>query len=341
MTGRPLPLVVVVTPVYNGEAFLNAAMASVQAQTYGNLIHLVLDNASTDRTAEIIAEYRDRAVPVLAYRNDELLSLTDNWDKAFSLIPDEAVYAKLLCADDLMRADCIAKFVTLAEAHPSVQTVSCHDVHCDVVRRANIAKGCNVVNGLVASRAILDRTVSWLPFQHLFVRLHPDDRLRPFFGTHEFGADPYAVVRAALRGDFGYIHEPLVYSRRHARAASNSLALAGRTPLYARQVNMMLLTYFKMMLVFGGRCWGDQAHSQAIGFARSHLARIALLWRIRRFGLAHEELKTELAAIGRPLAPADYLAALLVLPAYLLWKCRWRTMIGPPLHEDAFHLLRP
>ena len=41
-----LPTVAVVTPVYNGAKFLREAMLSVQAQTYPNLVHFVLDNAS-------------------------------------------------------------------------------------------------------------------------------------------------------------------------------------------------------------------------------------------------------------------------------------------------------
>ncbi|MDO6416179.1 glycosyltransferase family 2 protein [Sphingomonas sp. BIUV-7] len=330
------PLAVIVTPVYNGDAFLAAAMECVQAQTYDNLLHIVLDNASTDRTPEILDRYRNATVPVIVYRNNTVLPLTDNWDRAFSFIPRRARYAKLLCADDLMAPDCMRRFVELSEAHPSVQTVSCQDVHCDLLRRANIPLHRTVVDGVAASRAILDRSIAWLPFQHLFVRLHSIDFDQPFFGTHEYGADPYAVVRAALRGDFGYIHEPLVYSRRHTRAASNSLAADDRRPLYARQVNMMLLTYFKMILVFGERCWSVDRYARARRFAQRNLARTALKWRLRGFSLAHEELRTELAAVGHSLGLADYLAAIFDFPGYCLWKLRWRTAIGPSVSEQMF-----
>ena len=330
------PLTAIVTPVYNGEAYLSAAMDSVQAQDYGNLIHIVLDNASTDDTPAILERYRHARVPVLVKRNDRLLPLTDNWDRAFSLVPREAVFAKLLCADDLMRPDCIRRFVDLAEARPSVQAVSCQDVHCDLVRRANIPAGCTIMDGIAASRAILDRSIGWLPFQHLFVRLHRSDFDRPFFGTHEYGADPHAVVRAVLRGDFGYLHEPLVYSRRHPGAASNSLATDGRTPLYALQINMMLLTYFKMMLLFGEQCWTQHELARAVRFARTHLARTALKWRMRGFGMAFAELRDQLAELNMPLRTADYPGAMLTLPDYLIWKLRCRAMIGPVLSETEF-----
>ena len=72
MTKKPsdtAPLVAIVTPVYNGEQYLAEAMESVQAQTYPNLVHVILDNASTDRTAEIIESFRGRKVPLLVGRN--------------------------------------------------------------------------------------------------------------------------------------------------------------------------------------------------------------------------------------------------------------------------------
>jgi hypothetical protein len=143
-------------------------------------------------------------------------------------------------------------------------------------------------------------------------------------------------VRAALRGDFGYIHEPLVYSRRHEGCASNSLSTDGRSPLYARQINMMLLTYFKMMLVFGERCWAENTYSHTVNAAKRNLARTALRWRFRRFDYAHEELRAELAALGKPIAASDYITAILAFPAYVLWRLSWRTVIGPALGEDAF-----
>ncbi len=54
MTIASQPPVAVVTPVLNGEEFLAETMDSVQAQTYPNLVHIVLDNASTDATAQIV-----------------------------------------------------------------------------------------------------------------------------------------------------------------------------------------------------------------------------------------------------------------------------------------------
>lgn len=50
-------LVSVVTPVYNGEAFLTQAIESVISQTYSKWELLLLDDGSTDGSLEIMREY--------------------------------------------------------------------------------------------------------------------------------------------------------------------------------------------------------------------------------------------------------------------------------------------
>ncbi|NJL82957.1 MAG: glycosyltransferase [Chloroflexaceae bacterium] len=52
-----LPLVSVITVVYNGEKFLEKAINSVLNQTYNNIEYLIIDGGSTDSTLEIIKKY--------------------------------------------------------------------------------------------------------------------------------------------------------------------------------------------------------------------------------------------------------------------------------------------
>ncbi|MEG8058562.1 glycosyltransferase family 2 protein [Sphingomonas sp. 22L2VL55-3] len=331
-----LPLVAIVTPVLNGEAFLQAAMDSVQAQTYPNIIHIVLDNASIDGTRQLLEAFDAHTVPVSVYRNDVTLPITDNWDHAFSFVPSDAVYVKLHCADDLMHATCIAKFVDISEQHPDVQVVSCHDVYCETVRRANLPINNGVVDGKVAARMIMDRSICWLPYQHLFGRLDSEDRGKPFFGTHKVGADPYAMVRMVLRGSLGYIKEPLVYTRRHGQNFSDRLATVGSTPVTALQINMMLITYFEIMLAFGKMCWSDEAYVHAKTFARNNIARTAIKWRLQRYHRALHDLTASLEAVDRPLTLVNYIGAVMNLPAYLVWIVRKKTKVGPAVDTEYF-----
>lgn len=331
-----LPLVAIVTPVFNGAAFLQEAMDSVQAQSYPAIVHIVLDNASTDGTAAILRNLRPGPIPVLIYRNEETLPITDNWDRAFSFVPADAVYVKLHCADDLIHASCIEKFVALSEASPDVQAVSCHDVYHDEIRRANLPDGVQVVDGKLAARMMMDRSICWLPYQHLFVRVDPRDDGAPFFGTHRVGADPHVMVRAVVRGAFGYIDEPLVYTRRHGNNFSDVLATDNKTPVSALQINMMLTTYFDIMLHFGSACWNDREYRAARTFAMANLARTALRWRAHGYDRAREDLTSYLQSVGTRLRYRDYLGAIVGLPGYMLWRRRKNTRTGPGVTIDYF-----
>ena len=117
------PFVVIVTPVYNGATYLAETMENVQLLDYPNLLHVVLDNASTDAIPEIIQRYIDRRVPILAARNGATLPLEANWSRAVSLIPKEAKYFWLLCADDTLALHAIRRTVDVSESGPCVVLV--------------------------------------------------------------------------------------------------------------------------------------------------------------------------------------------------------------------------
>lgn len=57
LSGADMPLVTVIIPVYNAQATLATALASLQAQTYPNLEILVVDDASTDASRDIARRF--------------------------------------------------------------------------------------------------------------------------------------------------------------------------------------------------------------------------------------------------------------------------------------------
>jgi len=67
-SSMPKPLVSIIMPCFNGEAFLAAAIDSVLGQTFRDFELIVVDDGSTDRSAEILERYCDR-VRVIRQRN--------------------------------------------------------------------------------------------------------------------------------------------------------------------------------------------------------------------------------------------------------------------------------
>ena len=52
------PLVSIGLPVYNGEAYLEDCLNAILGQTFDDFEVVVVDNASTDGTVEIVASMR-------------------------------------------------------------------------------------------------------------------------------------------------------------------------------------------------------------------------------------------------------------------------------------------
>lgn len=65
------PSISVVMSVFNGEAFLSEAIESILEQTCRDFEFLVIDDGSSDKTAEILADYasRDRRIRVVRHEN--------------------------------------------------------------------------------------------------------------------------------------------------------------------------------------------------------------------------------------------------------------------------------
>ena len=322
------PLVAVVTPVYNGDAYLEATLRCVQRQTYDRLVHVIVDNCSTDNTAEIIDRYRSKRIELITTRNDSLVPLKENWTKALCAAPDAASYVKFLCADDLMRSDCIARFVEVAESDEKVEAVLCHDVFVDMVRRANLPLQQNVFDGTRIAGMMLDESINWLPYHHLFVRSHGSARNARLFDDAPLHFDFSAVVRSALDGKFGYVHQPLVYTRWHDNSLTN-------TQIGANQVKT-LLERFDILCALGPRCWDEATFRTEKERMRGRLMRLAIKWTVmQRWDTAHE---LQRGLEERELAPTatDWAKSIVDWIPYTKWKRTWRLPFGPGIDEAKF-----
>lgn len=78
-------LVSVVLPVYNGEKYLSESIESVLQQTYKNWELILVDDGSTDKTAEIAKHFSQMDSRVRYEKNPENLKLPRSLNRGFSL----------------------------------------------------------------------------------------------------------------------------------------------------------------------------------------------------------------------------------------------------------------
>lgn len=60
MNKNPLPLVSIVTVVFNAEAYIKNTIESVLTQSYRNIDYIIIDGGSNDKTIEIVRSFGDR-----------------------------------------------------------------------------------------------------------------------------------------------------------------------------------------------------------------------------------------------------------------------------------------
>jgi glycosyltransferase involved in cell wall biosynthesis len=223
------PLVSVVTPVYNGEAYLSECIESVLAQRYRNWEYIILNNNSTDRTLEIAEQYQKRDSRIRVYSNTTLLPIIANHNTAFGLISGESKYCKVVSADDWMFPECLERMVGLAEENPSVGIVGAYQLSGGVgiwyVRNNGLPYSRTVVSGREVCREQLLGTLRILgnPTSVMYRAdlVRSTDR---FFPNPTAEADTSACLEALRTSDFGFVHQVLSHERIHnVRATTASL----------------------------------------------------------------------------------------------------------------------
>ncbi len=113
------PLVSIVMPAYNAEACIGDAIKSVLAQEHGNWELIVVNDGSTDGTADVVARFRDPRIRFFSLPANKGIGFARN--KGL----DEAV-GELLCtfdSDDVMPPRSLSSRIAALGAHPEADIV--------------------------------------------------------------------------------------------------------------------------------------------------------------------------------------------------------------------------
>jgi glycosyltransferase involved in cell wall biosynthesis len=109
-------LVSVIIPTYNRAGSLKEAVKSVLGQTYTDFELLILDDSSTDNTADIVAGFKDSRIKYMKHQCN--IGLVSNW--TYGISSAQGVYFCILGDDDVYRPEFLSRRVKTFYEWPDI-----------------------------------------------------------------------------------------------------------------------------------------------------------------------------------------------------------------------------
>lgn len=216
------PRVSIGLPIYNGERYLRETLENWQQQDFEDYELIVSDNASTDASPDILAEFAARDPRVRVIRQDATLPAFDNYN---CLVPEaRGEYFAWTADDDLRDPSFLSKLVAVLDerpevvlAHPQVQVFRGDDPS-DLKPKVYFRRPCGTEDSKIARVcSVLRRSKTWGNVYGL-IRREVLARTHLFHQPMGLVGDVGLMLELALHGKFALVPEVLFYLRYHDQA---------------------------------------------------------------------------------------------------------------------------
>lgn len=217
MSSQSRPLVSIVTPMYNNVEYVEECIESVRSQTYEPWEYVIVNNCSTDGSAEIANRFAAIDPRIRVVNNDKLLQPAEaNHNHALRQTSPASKYCKVVFSDDWLFPHCVEEMVAVAEAHQSVAIVGAYGLEGagPEVKWAGLPYPSPCVDGREVCRRFLLEEVNVFGTPHSV--LYRSDIVRsrdPFFNEANTHADRETCVDILRNNDFGFVHQVLTFTR--------------------------------------------------------------------------------------------------------------------------------
>lgn len=223
------PLVSVLLPVYNGEAFLHQSITSILSQTFADFECIVIDDGSEDESAAIANSIRDPRLRLVGH--DCRRGLDQALNTGISLAQGELLAR--LDADDVMEPHRLRTQLEYLERHPEISVVGSSLTEIDSNGTVIGLSRFPLTAASAALRLLLGKISA--PHPGILMRksaLNGVGTYRSFHNSHDFDL----FLRLCANGcRFANLQEPLTRYRRHALQISRLSAdvrLDARVPMF-------------------------------------------------------------------------------------------------------------
>jgi glycosyltransferase involved in cell wall biosynthesis len=226
------PFVSIVTPVYNREKYIAECIESVLKQTYNNWEYVIVNNVSTDRTLEIAEGYAAADSRIKIHTNENHLPLMSNLNNAFRFMSGSSKYCKVIHSDDWMFPECIEKMVAVAEGCPEVGIVSSYRLDNDRVGLSGLPYPSQCVPGKeIARKYLISERYYFGSPSTLLIRSDLVRKREMFYDEDNIHSDISVCLDILREADFGFVHQVLTYTRRHASSVSSTIVKESYTDM--------------------------------------------------------------------------------------------------------------
>jgi len=230
------PLVCICIPCYNNQDTIHDTLNSIVRQDYDNLKIKVFDNASTDRSREIVYSFIDQGHPIELYTREKNVSGEENFNTCIA--EAEGDFCAIFHSDDVYEPEIISNQVAFLTDRLNCQAVS---VHARVIDGSGQYTGDRMIpkelqNNVSKEIELSREELIELSFKYgnfitcpsvLFRTDILKNYIKEFKGSRfKSSADLNVWLRVTEKGNFGFINRPLINYRLSSSSFSFNLARA-------------------------------------------------------------------------------------------------------------------
>ena len=225
-----MPRVSVIIPTYNRARLVQEAIRSAQAQTHSDVEIIVVDDASTDNTADVVQAMAAADPRITLVRQPENRDAQAARNAGLGRATGE--FANFLDSDDQFAPDKLEKQLTVFEQQPGLDMVVCQALMFHHTPGDTDFVWNDLDPALTAPDSILDRllhnAIGWGVLQPLYRRAFLD-RLGPLPEDLTVMDDRELQIRAACRAAaIAMLPDALAYIRIHHQDGDNQASKGTR-----------------------------------------------------------------------------------------------------------------
>lgn len=221
-------LVSICIPTYNRANFITRAIDSALSQTYKNIEVIVVDNASTDNTKEIVLGYDDQRLRYV--RNSENLGLFGNFNRCIELYKGDFLH--ILHSDDYIDFDFTEKCVNFFKKNPDVwlTSTSSRVISSEKAVETKVFDSDTVLRSPDGFKKILSERC-YISCPSVMVRrgLYEDKDIGKFTLEYPYSGDYYQWLKVTRKYNVGYVSD--AWLNYQTSDLSESYRLLFKTPM--------------------------------------------------------------------------------------------------------------